>query len=296
MLFILTHLSEFSMAKKIAPLLILLVFVSNVRAQEVNSWTEDSHNKCNVINPSPVENEKVKWNGECKYGFAEGFGTAIWSVNNSVTQKWVGYFNAGKPSKLKIYYFNADDSDVQIYEGGFPTYSNGIVQLTYKSFKLTIKFENKIIIGNVKIEYSDGRLYIGSLLNGAINGHGYFRYINYDEYLGEFKNGKRNGWGIFRGSIAYHGQWLNDKFHGSGVLITPDSPQGIATIGEWKNGKLNGDNIVTVYPSGINVVGDYRNGLPTNTSLAPDNAVPMPVIPKISTPSLDLDFTPIFEK
>lgn len=277
-------------------LLVLLLSVFNVYAQG-KSWTADSRTKCKVVNPSPIEGETVNWNGKCKEGYAEGFGTAIWSVKNSATQKWVGYFNNGTPTRFKVYYLDASDSEAQIYEGNFPSYSSGVSQITYKNFKVTAKFENRVVIGNAKVEYSDGRLYIGPLLNGSMNGYGYFRYANYDEYQGEFRDGKRNGWGIFHGILAYQGEWLNDKFHGSGVLIAPDSPtQGIATIGKWRNGDLEGDNIVTVFQSGINAVGNYRNGKWTNPGLAPDNTIPMPVIPKINKPILDFNFNPIIEK
>ena len=133
--------------------------------------------------------------------------------------------------------------------------------------------------------------------NGVYNGYGYLRYSNFDQYQGEFKNGKRDGYGILRGTIAYQGEFKNGKFNGYGILMNPDDDRyGIKTIGQFVDGKIEGDNITMYYPLGQIAVGDYHNGRWTNMGLAPNNSVPPPQIAQITPPNFLLMPPDIFRR
>lgn len=57
----------------------------------------------------------------------------------------------------------------------------------------------------------------------------------YATYIGEWKEGKRNGVGKYNGlDHSYHGEFMDDQFHGSGVLFSNGKPQ----KGLFNKGKL----------------------------------------------------------
>ena len=255
-------------------------------------FLEDGQAKCSVYDPHPEPNEKVVWKGECKNGLAQGFGNALWVVNDSQIQKWTGYFDAGKPTRLKIEFLNKPQPSS--YEGNFPTYSNGVVRVIEQGTTFIAAYKDGSIVGDANINFKDGSMYIGGIKDWKYHGYGYLRYANFDQYQGNFFNGKRQGFGVLRGQAAYQGNWLNDKFEGQGQLKVPDSPQGIVSIGQFHNGQLEGSNIVTIFPDGQNIVGDMHNGRASNTMLAPNNTVQMPNFIDITKPAFNLVFHPIF--
>lgn len=46
---------------------------------------------------------------------------------------------------------------------------------------------------------------------------------NWKSYEGEFREGKKNGLGVMcfncAGNLKFHGNFMDDKFHGSGTLL-----------------------------------------------------------------------------
>jgi hypothetical protein len=84
------------------------------------------------------------------------------------------------------------------------------------------------------IEYNDGKLYQGGILNGSMNGYGEFYWNEGKRYYGYYKNDKRNGFGIFIWVIqpleAYIGFFENGLFNGVGIKISGDNVK----YGIWK--------------------------------------------------------------
>ena len=61
----------------------------------------------------------------------------------------------------------------------------------------------------------NGDAFIGTFINGLINGKGTMTNKNGEKYVGNFKNGKKDGEGNLYdkdGNIINSGVWIQDKF------------------------------------------------------------------------------------
>jgi len=75
---------------------------------------------------------------------------------------------------------------------------------------------------HVKELYYDGASFIGDKIGNARNGSGEMLYPNGSKYNGDFKDNKRSGYGILtlaNGEEEYNGDWQNDAYHGTGLLL-----------------------------------------------------------------------------
>ncbi len=87
------------------------------------------------------------------------------------------------------------------------------------------------------IDYGNGEIYEGDLLNGKHHGYGTYTYPDGERYIGEFKNGSYEGLGtyIFPDGDRYIGEFNGGLFHGQGVYI---SSKGSKFTGEYKNDRM----------------------------------------------------------
>ena len=86
-----------------------------------------------------------------------------------------------------------------------------------------------------QITYGDGGTYVGTTLNGVLDGRGVLTFPNGARYEGDFKNGKTDG----RGTLTY--------------------ADGSTYVGEFKEGYFNGQGTVT-FSDGRVVSGIFENG------------------------------------
>ena len=139
-----------------------------------------------------------------------------------------------------------------------------------------------------KIEYEDGKYYIGEILNGkphgkgikynkngniiyegeCINGkaegNGKYIYEDGSFYIGEWKNDLKHGKGIEyykNGNIKYDGYFIDGKYEGNGKYIDED---GEYYIGEFKNGLCHGKGILYYKNGNIKYDGGFIDGKPKN--------------------------------
>lgn len=76
----------------------------------------------------------------------------------------------------------------------------------------------------VRVEYSNGNVYLGTLVNGEPHGSGRMDYADNDDdilyYEGEWKNGKHEGSGkkVWMDDMWYNGEWKDGKMHGDGTF------------------------------------------------------------------------------
>ena len=111
--------------------------------------------------------------------------------------------------------------------------------VTLQFYDETITLTPKLILGDAGIiEYEEGHLYVGKVLNNKPNG-----------------SGKMD----FAGStiISYEGEWRKSKPHGQGVLTW----EGSYTVytGGFVNGNLTGQGKIT-FSDGTSYEGGYKNG------------------------------------
>jgi len=59
--------------------------------------------------------------------------------------------------------------------------------------------------------------------------------IKKKKYVGQYKEDKKHGYGVFiwPDSRKYEGFWSNGKQHGYGIMVI----SGVKKFGEWKNGQ-----------------------------------------------------------
>jgi hypothetical protein len=74
-----------------------------------------------------------------------------------------------------------------------------------------------------RVEYSDGNIYIGCLLDGAPHGSGRMDYADNEDnilcYEGDWSHGKHHGKGrkLWMDELWYEGEWQDGKMHGEGI-------------------------------------------------------------------------------
>ena len=122
-------------------------FISSTRAESDHNngaFVKDLRTQCKVYSPNPDQNAKeiIHWSGDCKDGFATGFGTVEWYQGAQLFQRWTGFFVEGQRRRHRIDLLTANDDQLQSYEGNFPLYSNGIVRVVYKNLIMLADYDN----------------------------------------------------------------------------------------------------------------------------------------------------------
>ncbi len=139
----------------------------------------------------------------------------------------------------------------------------------------------KLKNGNI-IEYSDGSVYEGELIDNIRSGFGKLTYANGDEYTGMFVNDKKNGQGtiVYKNGDKYEGNFIDGKRSGNGLLTYAD---GSTYNGNFENDRKNGYGVMTsvgdseykgnftddikngegeqIFANGDRYVGNYENDL-----------------------------------
>ncbi|BES66337.1 hypothetical protein SANA_27760 [Gottschalkiaceae bacterium SANA] len=132
------------------------------------------------------------------------------------------------------------------------------------------------------INYGNGDVYKGEMLNTYKDGTGTFTWANGDYYSGEWAMNKKEGTGILMRSNgnSYSGEWRNDDKNGFGTFsfsnsdryqgeVTQSRYHGIGTFtwangnqyqGTWIHSKRTGHGIMT-YANGDQYEGDFLDDL-----------------------------------
>lgn len=103
-----------------------------------------------------------------------------------------------------------------------------------------------------RIQFDDGDVFEGYLMNGKKHGHGTYTWVSGTVYDGEWKDGKVHGKGKYTWAdgTVYDGEWKDGKKHGHGTYTWAN---GDTYEGEWKDGKRCGRGKLVEYgksPSG----------------------------------------------
>nr|CAD7444435.1 unnamed protein product [Timema bartmani] len=164
----------------------------------------------------------------------------------------------------------------------------------YKDAKYTGRWFSGKLQGPGKLEWVDGRTYVGHFQNnqphgfgrmdtpgvsvyegqwkdGLQNGFGITKYENGDVYEGHFKDGHPNGHGIhkqghFMASMAsvYIGEWVNGVKQGYGVM--DDIVTGEKYLGCWSNNLKHGCGLIVTL-DGIYYEGIFMQDILTKVAL-----------------------------
>lgn len=200
-----------------------------------SGFSFDFSGKCKVWNPNIVIGETLKFNGNCKNDFADGFGTVEWIEKNTVTETWTGFFiNGFLEGKARVKNSTYDHTGIRKnseWDGeGRRLYNQGTVhEGTFKGDFLT---------GFGIIRQNDGTILKGWFRDGLLNGYGEISWRNGTRQEGDFLQGKLNGYGAAKYSNGggYQGQWRNGKYEGIGILSKPDGSE--MPIAIYSDGKF----------------------------------------------------------
>ena len=153
---------------RVAPAIIaaFLVFSTFSHAQQQGETpTIADENGCKVYNPMPQEKESIKWDGECRDGYANGKGTLDWYIDGRLEERYEGELNMGW----------ADGEGIYISRRG----------IRYKG-----EWKRSLQEGKGSIQNPDGSAYQGEWKEGKPHGWGKYRAPNGEIVEGEWENGE----------------------------------------------------------------------------------------------------------
>ena len=138
---------------------------------------------------------------------------------------------------------------------------DGVGFVVKKGWKVSVVKETDVE-EPVRIDYSNGSVYVGEIVSGKPHGQGTRTFTNGDKYVGEWKNGKENGNGKRNSPDGrnYVGEWKDGREHGQGTFTFPN---GKKYVGEWKEGRKDGQG-TDIFPDGSKGIGEFREGRPWN--------------------------------
>ena len=126
-------------------------------------------------------------------------------------------------------------------KGGFADGEGALVwgDGTGKTWKLEATLAGGQVVGEARMRFPQGGVYIGTFKDGMPDGHGYFREANGDRYEGDVRMGERSGTGkaVYGVGDSYQGEWKHDKRDGTGVQTFM---LGGRYEGAWKDDRASG--------------------------------------------------------
>lgn len=168
---------------------------------------------CRIGTLLPVpEDNRVRWSGACKDGFAEGPGILAWNDADDSQRRLEGTLvkgvvtGAAKLRYLPKGYTRNDGKTRTSYEG---TMRDGRPD------------------GQGFFQYAGGDMYEGGVAAGEPHGAGIYQGVDRSRYEGQWVDGKRQGHGkaTYAAGGSYDGEWKSDQFDGLGTIVYAGTPR-----------------------------------------------------------------------
>lgn len=200
------------------------------------------------------------WNGKCREGLADGFGTKTYYRAGIKMREWVGMFNRGipagtwkgtsfgdSPSEKKSvsisFVAGGNISPVQAF-----TLNNGTTYEGETDASLASQIGNPN--GKGRMHFPNGELYEGDWERSQRTGQGVLIFPKSTlpdaavKYTGEFKDGAFSGFGTMLrvSGASYAGTWINGRRNGRGKLVFAD---GGTYEGDFVDDRRTGRGILT---------------------------------------------------
>ncbi|CAH2104972.1 unnamed protein product [Euphydryas editha] len=133
----------------------------------------------------------------------------------------------------------------------------------YKDAKYIGRWLDGKVHGSGKIEWPDGKFYVGQFQLNALCGHGKMEIPGVGLYEGEWKENLQNGYGVLKytsGDI-YEGYFKDGHPHGHGIKKQGDFTSSTATIytGEWVVGVKHGYGVMDDIGKGEKYLGNWSD-------------------------------------
>lgn len=230
-----------------------------------------SNNQCLIYNPYKEDIDKMTWTGQCKDGYATGFGTASMYSKDKLMKHIDGEYQHGMVKNKAIMYWDEEtECQNKRYEG---------------------EFKDGKPFGQGVTDFTDGNRYVGPTVARGTRYKGIFTWgensqWNGDRYEGEFISGKRDGWGIYTSGVfedlrkqgivykpeafkepddydvwegyRYEGEWKDNDRNGKGLFIS----KSMKYDGQWKDNQKNGYGIADWFKYNSHYEGDWANDSP----------------------------------
>ncbi|XP_047042192.1 alsin isoform X1 [Helicoverpa zea] len=133
----------------------------------------------------------------------------------------------------------------------------------YKDAKYTGRWLDGKIHGSGKVEWPDGKLYVGQFQLNALSGHGKMEMPSVGIYEGQWKDNLQNGYGVLKYTTGdiYEGYFKDGNPHGHGIKKQGDFTSSSATIytGEWVNGVRQGYGVMDDIGKGEKYLGNWSD-------------------------------------
>ncbi|XP_050362138.1 alsin [Nymphalis io] len=133
----------------------------------------------------------------------------------------------------------------------------------YKDAKYNGRWLDGKIHGSGKIEWPDGKYYVGQFQLNSLCGHGKMEIPGVGIYEGQWKDNLQNGYGVLKytsGDI-YEGYFKDGHPHGHGIKRQGDFTTSTATIytGEWVVGVRHGYGVMDDIGKGEKYLGNWSD-------------------------------------
>lgn len=258
--------------KKYALLFAPILFALPTFAKQTDGYAISTNNLCKVYYHPDILYRQVKWRGDCKDGYAEGYGTATWSCPK---QPSCGYAVAGTYTRGKLNgraTAQALDPKDEIqamtadYQNGTAVNYQKIIFNDGNIYEGEPQSYTKIYRGTFvwgKDSEWAGDRYEGEMIGGKNHGFGTYWYANEpwagDRYEGEWQHAERTGKGKYFSANGdyYEGDFVNNSMHGTGVMLYAN---GNRYEGEWQNDYFHGQGKF-FYAEGGSYEGDWQYNL-----------------------------------
>ncbi|CAB3248214.1 unnamed protein product [Arctia plantaginis] len=141
------------------------------------------------------------------------------------------------------------------------TFSNK--NIFYKDAKYTGRWLDGKIHGHGRVEWPDGKFYVGQFQLNLLCGHGKMEIPGVGIYEGQWKDNLQNGYGVMKFTTGdiYEGYFKDGQPHGHGIKKQGDFTTSLATIytGEWNNGVKQGYGVMDDIGKGEKYLGNWSD-------------------------------------
>ncbi|CAH2253432.1 alsin [Pararge aegeria] len=133
----------------------------------------------------------------------------------------------------------------------------------YKDAKYTGRWLDGKVHGNGKVEWPDGKFYVGQFQLNTLCGHGKMEIPGVGLYEGQWKDNLQNGYGVMKYTSGdmYEGYFKDGHPHGHGIKKQGDFTTSTATIytGEWVTGARQGYGVMDDIGKGEKYLGNWND-------------------------------------
>lgn len=185
-------------------------------------------------------------------------------------------FNKISPEKLDLpnefsWYFGKTLTEIGFFTKGQSLLKNYMTlegeegkyyQASLKQYNLSQELKKEPF--QTKIQFVDGSLYQGLIVDGKLTGKGTMTWPNGDSYEGNWKEGKRSGNGTYFWSTGevYEGTFQDNAMTGNGTIYwaLPGAQTAASYKGEFLNNTITGHGTYTNLIGDEYYTGQWKNG------------------------------------